>query len=370
MNYSPQDHHHMARALVLAEQGLYSTDPNPRVGCVLANGDEVVGEGWHERAGDAHAEINALATAGKRSTGATAYITLEPCSHHGKTPPCTDALIDAGIVRVIVAMEDPNPRVAGSGLAQLKAAGIEAQAGLLQSAAMALNPGHISRMSRARPYVRIKLAMSLDGRTAMASGESQWITSTQARRDAHLLRARSSAILCGAGTVLQDDPSLTVRVDEHVPEGGWRQPLRVILDPDMLMPQDARMLELPGATLIVTRKGLAAGSPLAGKAEIVEVDGQEGSLELSQVMTLLAEREVNEVTVESGATLCGALLDSDLMDEIVIYMAPVLMGDNARGLFHLPAIEAMAQRKQLAIRDIRAVGTDWRITAVPASGEG
>jgi len=365
MNLSPQDHHHMAHALILAERGRYSTDPNPRVGCVLVKDGEVIGEGWHKRAGEAHAEINALAAAGEQARGATAYVTLEPCSHHGKTPPCTDALIGAGVSRVIAAMEDPNPRVAGSGLAQLRAAGIETHAGLLQAAAAALNPGHVSRMSHGRPYVRLKLAMSLDGRTAMASGESQWITSAAARRDVHLLRARSSAILCGAGTVLQDDPSLTVRLDDAAPEGGWRQPLRVILDPDLQIPAEARMLGLEGNTLVITRTGCAALSPLTSITEVIEVAGQAGRLDLSQVMALLAEREINEVTVESGATLCGALLEAGLVDELVIYMAPILMGDAARGLFHLPAISTMAQRRPLHIRDIRAVGSDWRITAVP-----
>ncbi len=359
------DQRFMARALQLARRGLYSTDPNPRVGAVVVRGGRVVGEGWHRRAGEPHAEIHALRQAGGEARGATVYLTLEPCCHHGRTPPCCDALISAGVDRVVAAMEDPNPEVAGKGLAQLRAAGIRVECGLLREQAERLNPGFISRMRRGRPWVRCKLAMSLDGRTAMASGESKWITSVQAREDVQRLRARSSAIMTGIGTVLADDPALDVRLAEL--GGAPRQPLRVVLDRKLRIPSGARLLKGPGEVMVFTSSGAGGdGERVAARgAELVVVPAHDSGLDLAEVLRRLAQREVNELLLEAGATLSGAMLQAGLIDELVIYLAPHLMGDRARGLFHLPGLESMEQRVPLKIREIRAVGEDWRITAFP-----
>lgn len=359
-NFSADDVRHMVHALRLARRGLYSTDPNPRVGCVLVKDGVVVGEGWHERAGGPHAEIHALNAAGSRADGATAYVTLEPCCHHGRTPPCTRALIRAGVTRVVAAMPDPNPRVAGQGLAELEHAGIRVAAGLLPADAGRLNPGFVSRMQRGRPYVRVKLAASLDGRTALANGESKWITGTAARADVQRLRARSSAILTGVGTVLADDPSLTVR-DIEVPQ----QPLRVIVDGHLSLRPDARLFALPGRTLVVTTEDSDdyAEPLLAAGAEVMVLRAGPDRVDLPLLMAALAEREVNELLVEAGATVCGALLDAGLVDELVVYLAPHLLGGNARGMFNIPGLETMADRVALDIQDIRAVGRDWRVTA-------
>lgn len=353
------DYRFMARALTLARRGLYSTDPNPRVGCVLTHGDEIVGEGWHQRAGEPHAEINALNAAGAKTQGATVYVTLEPCCHHGRTPPCTDALIHAGITRLVAAMPDPNPQVAGRGLELLRDAGITVDCGLLEAEAQALNPGFIQRMTTNRPFVRIKLAMSLDGRTALASGESRWLTGEAARQDVQRLRARSSAILTGIGTVLADDPSLNVRLPE-----ANRQPLRVILDSGLRTPLTAQTLRLPGSVLIFTAVADPENQiPLrTASAEIIEVQRTGIGLDLHAVMAELARRECNEIHVECGPTLAGALLQAGLLDELVVYMAPLLLGDLAHGLFQLPELTQMSERKELKILDIRAVGKDWRIT--------
>ncbi|MDH3934947.1 MAG: bifunctional diaminohydroxyphosphoribosylaminopyrimidine deaminase/5-amino-6-(5-phosphoribosylamino)uracil reductase RibD, partial [Gammaproteobacteria bacterium] len=320
-------------------------------------------EGWHERTGQPHAEINALQQAGSRATGATAYVTLEPCCHQGRTPPCTDALIAAGVTRVVAAMEDPNPQVAGQGLTALRAAGIDATAGLLADAAEQLNAGFIMRMRQGRPWVRCKLAMSVDGRTAMASGESCWITGDAARADVHRLRGRSDAIMTGIGTVLADDPSLTARIAGLAED--FHQPLRVILDSNLRTPPDAKLLDLPGETLIFTGAVDADNEARLTRTgiRIVTLPMQDGKLELPAVLQYLGTQQVNEVHLEAGATLCGALLQAGLLDELVIYMAPHLMGDAARGLFALPGLEQMAQRIKLSISDIRAVGDDWRITA-------
>jgi diaminohydroxyphosphoribosylaminopyrimidine deaminase/5-amino-6-(5-phosphoribosylamino)uracil reductase len=343
---------------MLARRGLYGTDPNPRVGCVLVGDGHIIGEGWHERAGEAHAEIKALEVAGERAIGATAYVTLEPCCHHGRTPPCTDALLNAGVARVVAAMADPNPQVSGRGLAQLRAAGVAVDCGLLQAEARALNPGFIQRMTRGRPFIRIKLAMSLDGRTALASGESQWLTSDAARQDVQRLRARSSAILTGIGTVLADDPRLNVRLPEAA-----RQPLRVILDTELRTPPTAKILQPPGPVLIFTAVADgAAQAPLwAAGAEIMVIPRRDWELNLRRVMVELARRECNEIHVECGPTLAGALLQAGLMDELVIYMAPLVLGDRARGLFQLPELLKMQERRRLEILEMRAVGGDWRI---------
>lgn len=361
--FSTADITYMSRALRLAERGLYTTDPNPRVGCVLVREGEVVGEGWHEAAGGPHAEIVALQQAGESARGATAYVTLEPCCHHGKTPPCSQALIKAGVVRVVAAMEDPNPRVAGEGLKQLQQVGIDVASGLLQGQAEILNPGFVQRMRIGRPFVRSKLAMSVDGRTAMASGESQWITGEAARRDVQHLRARSSAIMSGIGTILADDPSLTVRTESG--ELIQRQPLRVILDPHLSTPDNARFLSQPGSSLIVTateepeiREGLEAAG-----AEVVWLPHGPDAIDLHALMALLAEREINEVLLETGAILSGGVLHAGIIDELVIYMAPKLMGDSARGLFHMPGLDKLADAVALQIHDVRAIGEDWRITA-------
>lgn len=354
------DYSYMAHALRLAGRGLYSTHPNPRVGCVIVKDGQVVGEGWHAQTGGPHAEIHALEQAGERARGATLYVTLEPCCHHGRTPPCTDAVRAAGVSEVVVAMEDPNPQVAGNGLKVLREAGIRVRSGVLAAEAEALNCGFVMRMRRGRPWVRAKLAMSLDGRTAMASGESQWITGAEARRDVHRLRARSAAIMTGVGTVLSDDPSLTVRLDDAV----QHLPLRVILDSRLRTPPQARLLGLPGNTLILTGEPALAGAEGFGAGvEVTGIPVTDGQLDLAAVMQQLGEREINEVHLEAGATLSGALLAAGLVDELVIYLAPHLMGDAARGLFALPGLERMQDRIGLDIRDIRAVGKDWRITA-------
>lgn len=363
---SSEDVRYMARAIRLAENGLFTTDPNPRVGCVIVNNGEIVGEGWHERTGGPHAEVVALREAGARAKGATVYVSLEPCCHQGHTPPCTDALINAQVSRVVAATMDPNPAVSGQGLAVLQTTGIAVEIGLLETQARQLNPGFIRRMQQQRPYVRCKVAMSLDGRTAMANGESQWITGVDARADVHRLRARSSAILTGIGTVLNDDPSLNVRfAGEAAGEEVVRQPLRVILDSHLRMPSNARMLSLPGHTLIFTcnnHEPTITELAQAG-AEVAIVPAENGFIGLPTVMQHLAERQINEVLLESGSTLSGAMLRAGLIDEFIIYMAPILMGSDARGLFSLPGLRSMDQRIQLAIRDVRQVGTDLRITA-------
>ncbi|MCW8919395.1 MAG: bifunctional diaminohydroxyphosphoribosylaminopyrimidine deaminase/5-amino-6-(5-phosphoribosylamino)uracil reductase RibD [Gammaproteobacteria bacterium] len=361
-DFMPHDSEMMRRALRLAERGLYTTDPNPRVGCVLVRDGVIVGEGWHAVAGGPHAEIVALQQAGEQARGATAYVTLEPCCHHGKTPPCSEALIAAGVARVIAAMEDPNPLVAGQGLAQLRAAGIATASGLLAAQAEALNPGFVQRMRLGRPYIRCKLAMSLDGRTAMASGESQWITGPAAREDVHRLRARSSAIMSGIGTVLKDDPSLTVRLEGEV---AVKPPLRIVLDPHLSTPEQARFLQQPGESLIVTactEEAVQQRLRQAG-AEVLCLPNGHDAVDLVALMRVLAERGINEILMETGAILSGALLHAGIIDELIVYMAPKLMGDKARGLFHTPGLDLLADAVALEIQDIRAVGDDWRITA-------
>ncbi|MCL6415064.1 bifunctional diaminohydroxyphosphoribosylaminopyrimidine deaminase/5-amino-6-(5-phosphoribosylamino)uracil reductase RibD [Aestuariirhabdus sp. Z084] len=361
----------MSRALQLARQGLYTTHPNPRVGCVLAADGQLVAEGWHQRAGEGHAEVNALAAAGDSAQGATAYVTLEPCSHVGRTGPCCEALVKAGVSRVWIAMQDPNPQVSGRGMERLRAAGIEVVCGLLESQARALNPGFIKRMEQGQPFVRCKLAMSLDGRTAMASGESQWITGADARGDVQRLRARSSAIVSGVESILQDDASLTVRPDElgleNAREICRRQPLRVVLDSQLRTPPKAKVLQGEGATLLVCTlaadRQRRAALEAAG-AEVICLAADDGRLDLKALMEELARRECNELLLETGATLAGSALSAGIIDELVVYMAPVLMGSEARPLLSLP-IASMSNSQPLSITDVRAVGRDWRITATP-----
>lgn len=379
MTFTAADAGYMARAVQLARRGLYTTDPNPRVGCVVVNDGTIVGEGWHERAGEAHAEVTALRAAGAKARGAEMYVTLEPCCHHGRTPPCTEAVIGAGVRRVVAAMHDPNPLVSGKGAARLQAAGIETAVGLLETSAEALNPGFVSRMRRARPWVRVKSAASLDGRTALQSGESRWITGEAARRDVQRWRARSSAILTGIGTVLADDPALTVRLESVADVQGrasgagsakpaMRMPLRVVVDSQLRMPATAQMLRLPGRTLIATATASTHDHALTqAGAEIIRVPADAGRVDLTALLRHLAEYGVNELLVEAGPGLCGALLQAQLVDEVVVYLAPHVLGDTARGLFQLPALAAMADRIALDIVDVRAVGSDWRLQATVRS---
>jgi len=364
------DRERMARALRLAERGLFTADPNPRVGCVIVGhgGDDarVVGEGWHERTGGPHAEAVALAQAGDKARGATVFVSLEPCCHDGRTPPCTGALIAAGVARVVMAMEDPNPRVAGKGAAELRAAGIVVDSGVLEHDARELNPGFIARMSRTRPFVRAKIAASLDGRTALGSGESKWITGEAARRDVHYWRARSAAILTGVGTVIADDPSLNVRRDDL---GDVRPPLRVIADSALRMPSDARLLQASGDTLIAcAAAGATAGDALrAAGAEVREMAGADGRVDLDKLLRVLAEMEVNEVLVEAGPALNGALLARGLVDELLVYVAAHVLGTDARGMFALEPVADMEKRIEMALLDVRRVGQDLRLRYRPAS---
>lgn len=346
----------MSRALQLAERGVNTTDPNPRVGCVLVNHGQVVGEGWHQVAGGPHAEVHALEQAGANARGATAYVSLEPCCHHGKTPPCTDALIAAGVSRVVAALQDPNPKVAGKGMQQLRAAGIVVDHGVLEAQATALNCGFVQRMRYGRPWVRLKMAMSLDGRTALANGRSQWISGEAARQDVQDWRARSSAILTGIGTVLSDDPRLTARG-----EGVARQPLRVVLDTQLRIPANAKLLAQPGRSLIFSTITDAARIAQVQRESVEVVSLPE--MKLDAILAELARRQINEVWIEAGATLGGALLNAGLVDELILYVAPKLLGDSARGLFQLPAFERLEDAVSLSITDVRAVGDDWRIIA-------
>ncbi|MHB1091737.1 bifunctional diaminohydroxyphosphoribosylaminopyrimidine deaminase/5-amino-6-(5-phosphoribosylamino)uracil reductase RibD [Thiobacillus sp.] len=357
--FSAADHVHMARALQLAARGRYTASPNPRVGCVIVRDDRVVGEGWHERAGTPHAEIHALKAAGARARGATAYVTLEPCSHHGRTPPCAEALINAGVARVVAAMTDPNPLVAGGGISMLTLAGIVAEVGLMEADARALNPGFISRMTRGRPWLRLKTASTLDGKTALANGQSQWITGEAARADVQALRAHACAILTGSGTVLADNPRMNVR-DFDI----GRQPLRVVVDSALRTPADAAILPALVACDHADPQRRAALEQ-AG-AEVIELPGTAGRVDLAALLTLLAQRGVNELHVEAGAALNGALLAARLVDEWVAYVAPMAVGDNARGLFGHPALTSLDAATRFRLRDVRQIGGDLRLTLLPA----
>ena len=357
--FSPVDQQHMAEALRLAEKGLYTTTPNHRVGCVIVRDGQAVGAGWHEKAGGPHAEVLALRAAGARAHGATAYVTLEPCSHHGRTPPCVDALIEAGIARVVAAMQDPNTKVAGSGFARLRAAGIEVESGLMQDEARALNCGFVSRMSRGRPWVRTKIAASLDGRTALANGQSQWITGPEARRDGHAWRARACAVLTGIGTVRDDDPRLDVREVETT-----RQPLKVLVDSQVQVPLSAKLLQsgqVLVAAAVENKAGIAALRDQG--AEVVVLPNAQGKVELMDLMRELARREINEVHVEAGFKLNGSLLREGLVDEILIYLAPSILGDSACGMFKLPDIADLERKRLVQFGDVRSIGRDIRILA-------
>lgn len=362
MSATADDFRWMARALELAARGLFTTTPNPRVGCVIVRDDQVVGEGWHVRAGEPHAEVHALAMAGEAARGATAYVTLEPCSHHGRTPPCADALVKAGVKRVVAALSDPNPLVAGRGLQRLRDAGIDTLAGVQEAEARELNIGFISRMTRGRPWLRLKVAATLDGKTALENGVSQWITGDDARRDAHRWRARSCAVLTGIGTVRDDDPQLNVRAIATD-----RQPLRVVVDARLDTPLNARLLD-GGPVLIaaaVDNPERIAALQRRG-ADVVVLPNDGGKVDLNALMQELGRRGLNEVTAESGFKLNGSLLREGCVDELVLYLAPFLVGDAARGLFNLPALSTLADKRPLTLRDVRMIGQDLRILARPA----
>ena len=348
---------HMTLALQLAECGLYTTTPNPRVGCVLVRDGKIVGTGWHQRAGEPHAEILALRMAGTQAQGATAYVTLEPCSHHGRTPPCADALVQAGIQRIVAAMQDPNPLVSGQGLARLANAGVMVECGLLETEAHRLNPGFIKRMRYNLPWLRIKTAASLDGRTALNNGISQWITGTAARQDVHAWRARSCAMLTGIGTVLADNPRLTVR-DIDTP----RQPWRIVLDSQLRTPPQANILDTPGTLIVCATYVASRAAALESRgAEILLLPNDNQQIDLSRLLTLLTQRGINEVMVEAGATLNGAFLTQQLVDEWIAYIAPTILGNHARSLFTLPELTSLTQAQYGTITDIRQIGTDCRL---------
>ncbi len=364
--FSAIDHAHMAQALRLAERGLFTTQPNPRVGCVIAHGVQIIGSGWHRRAGGPHAEVFALIEAGDRARGATAYVTLEPCAHFGRTPPCADALIAAGVARVVIAHADPFSEVDGRGVSSLRGAGIIVDSGLMMTAARELNRGFFSRIERKRPWLRIKLAMSLDGRTALANGESKWITGDAAREDVQRWRARSSAILSGIGTVLADDPRLTARPPvsadaDAVPIG----PLRVIIDRDLRSPASAHILDGSVRTLVLHGRGMDSVDQRFERVELAAVEIRDNRLDLCLVLAMLAARDINEVQVEAGPSLCGALFAEGLVDELLLYVAPILLGNDARALLDLPALSEMSSRWKLGVVDQRMFGQDWRLLLRP-----
>ena len=357
--FSDFDRQMMTRALALAERGLYTTMPNPRVGCVVVREGKIVGEGFHERAGQAHAEVNALRAAGEAARGATLYVTLEPCSHHGRTPPCVDALIEAGVGEVIAAMQDPNPLVAGEGIAALRAAGIECRVGLLETEARELNPGFVSRMSFGRPWVRLKVAASLDGKTALANGQSQWITGVEARQDGHRFRARACAILSGAGTVRADNPQLTVRGVE-----GAGSPLKVLIDSRLDVTPQARIFET-GRTLVFAAQDDPARIEAlrAVGAEVLVMANAEGKVDLVAMMSELARRECNELHIEGGFKLNGSLLRAGLVDELLLYYAPMLIGASPMGMFDLPEVEDLEHARRAVLHEVRRIGGDIRVLA-------
>lgn len=366
------DEYYMARAFELARKGRFTTTPNPNVGCVIVNGGEIVGEGFHLQAGGPHAEVHALRMAGERARGATAYVTLEPCSHHGRTPPCADALLAAGVARVVAAMQDPNPEVAGRGLYRLKQAGVEVSNGVLLQEAEAVNLGFLKRMRTGFPYVQLKIAASLDGRTAMASGESQWITSPAARQDVQRFRAESSAILSSSATVLADDPSLTVRWSElgdeaqsHYPPQfasveGVRQPLRVIVDSKNRVTPQHKLVNQPGETLLARLQSDNHHWPDTVEQLTVPATSDH-RVDLVILMMQLAKRQINSVWVEAGAELAGSLLQAGLVDELIVYMAPKLLGQNGRALGILPGLESLADAPEFVFSDVRQVGPDLRL---------
>jgi diaminohydroxyphosphoribosylaminopyrimidine deaminase/5-amino-6-(5-phosphoribosylamino)uracil reductase len=349
----------MTRALRLAERGLYTTTPNPRVGCVIVRDGVVVGEGWHERAGGPHAEVMATHAAGERARGATAYVTLEPCHHQGRTPPCDEALIAAGVARVVAAMQDPDPRTAGQGLARLKQAGVTIESGVMDDEARAINRGFISRVTRGKPWTRLKIAASLDGKTALLNGKSQWITGEAARADGHHWRARACAVLTGIGTVRDDDPQLNVRAVTTT-----RQPLRVVIDSRLELSPNARIFEGGGVLVACAVADQAKAARLRDTgAEIVVLPNAYGKVELPALMRELGRREINELHVEAGHKLNGSLLNEGCVDELLLYLAPCFIGERARGMADLPELADLAARRKLRVDDMRMIGGDVRIMA-------
>ena len=371
--FSEFDRSAMARALELAARGLETAHPNPRVGCVIARGERIVGEGWHARTGEPHAEVHALRAAGDAAAGATAYVTLEPCSHHGRTPPCADALLRAGIARVVFAVDDPNPQVNGRGAQVLREQGLRVESGLLAEAAADLNIGFLQRMRTGRPWVRVKLAMSLDGRTALANGESHWITESAARQDVQHWRARSGAVLTGIGTVLADDPRLDVRLE--APAQGARPPLlRVVLDSRLRTPPQARLFSVSGEVLLATLAPPAGEqadyahrrAALEGRATLVTLQPDaQGQVPLAELLALLGRRDINELWVEAGPRLAGALLGAQLVDELILYVAPRLIGPQGRPLAELPGLAQLEDSPWFAIMDSRQIGADLRLRLRP-----
>lgn len=372
-----EDQHWMARALQLARRGLYSTRPNPKVGAVIVRGGQLLGEGWHHRAGEPHAEVLALRSAGAAARGATAYVTLEPCSHHGRTPPCAEALIAAGVARVVVAVQDSNPAVAGDGLARLRMEGIETRVGVLADQARALNPGFLRVMAGGRPWLRLKMAASLDGRTAMASGESQWITGAAARQDVQRLRARSGAIITGAGTARADNPSMTVRPEQLGDTGALAapvdQPLRLVLDPQLTLSPQASLVTSPGRCVVagLTDQGAAAEALREAGAEVLALapaGGDARRIDLAAALDWLAGEQCHEVLLEAGPTLAGAAIDDSLVDELWLYQAPTFLGSQARPMAEL-ALDRMSEQKRWHVLDRRQVGQDQRLILQPRTGE-
>ncbi|MBJ3814792.1 bifunctional diaminohydroxyphosphoribosylaminopyrimidine deaminase/5-amino-6-(5-phosphoribosylamino)uracil reductase RibD [Shimwellia pseudoproteus] len=366
-----KDEYYMARALSLAGNGRFTTAPNPNVGCVIVRDGEIVGEGFHYRAGEPHAEVHALRMAGDKAWGATAYVTLEPCSHHGRTPPCCEALINAGVTRVVAAMQDPNPQVAGRGLHSLQQAGIAVSHGLMISEAETLNRGFLKRMRTGFPWLQVKLGASLDGRTAMASGESQWITSAQSRRDVQRLRAQSAAILTSSATVLADDPSLTVRWDELdsasqaiYPREDLRQPVRVVIDSQSRVTPQHRIISQPGNTWLVRPQ--ADDHVWPESVEQLIIPRHQGHIDLVLLLMQLGKRQINSVWVEAGPQLAGALLQAGVVDELILYIAPKLLGSDARGLCHLPGLEHLADAPAFSFSQVRQVGPDLCVHLSPA----
>ncbi|MDD1792695.1 bifunctional diaminohydroxyphosphoribosylaminopyrimidine deaminase/5-amino-6-(5-phosphoribosylamino)uracil reductase RibD [Enterovibrio sp. ZSDZ42] len=364
--FSQFDTDMMSRAIDLAKRGVYTTAPNPNVGCVITQGDDIVGEGFHFRAGEPHAEVFALRAAGEKANGAIAYVTLEPCSHFGRTPPCADALIAANVSRVVCAMVDPNPNVAGRGIQRLRDAGIQVDVGLLQPQAEALNPGFIKVMKTGMPYVQLKLAASLDGRTALANGKSQWITGPEARADVQVFRAKAGAVLSTSQTVLDDNPSLNVRWEQFPLDvqadydiKTLRQPIRVILDTDAKVKIDAQLFSLDGEVLLVTATPQAVS--LGDDVEVIQVNRQGNGLDLSATLRALASKGINHIWVEAGATLAGSLLNADLVDELIVYQAPKLMGQDARALANFGGLTAMEQVPSFDLTDVCQIGNDVRL---------
>jgi len=366
--FSDFDRFAMTRALELAARGLETTDPNPRVGCVVARRDRIIGEGWHRKAGEAHAEVAALSNVKEGTEGATVYVTLEPCSHHGRTPPCTDALIAARIARVVYAVGDPDPRVNGKGAEILQSAGIRVESGLMEADAIELNLGFLQRMQYGRPWVRLKLAMSLDGRTALANGTSQWITSEASRTDVQHWRARSSAILTAAGTILSDDPRLDVRLPPLEGDEPRLQPLRVVLDSRLRTPPEARLFATGGAVVILTSENpdMSRVSALEERgAQIETMPLEEGRIDLAATLQRLAELQANEVLVEAGQTLAGQLLGRSLIDEMLLYIAPKLLGPQARALVDMPRLDYLEHAPEFALEGVKKLGDDLCVRLRP-----